>query len=254
MRPRPQAIADIRWEPPRSLILRVTLVLVTVIVACLGLVQTVTATWPHSDTVVTLTLGDGSSVETTASHPWWDATTRTYTRTDHLAMGDQLLTADGSTLTVAGMSAPQGEQQVYNLTITGPHTYYVGDDTILVHNVNPDCVRVDYGSTPLSQAVQQARLDAGDMAHNYGAAQLDDGTIITAASSQGTHAEQQLIQDAGDRPIQALYSEREPCANKCAAAVSGIPDVTYSFPWNPESVRESSNTALTAAIRDLFNG
>lgn len=67
MRPSPQAIADIRWEPPRSLILRVTLVLVTVIVACLGLVQTVTATWPHSDTVVTLTLGDGSQVETTAS-------------------------------------------------------------------------------------------------------------------------------------------------------------------------------------------
>ena len=46
-------------------------------------VQTVTATWPHEDTVVTLSLGDGGRVETTGSHPWWDVTTRTYTRTDH---------------------------------------------------------------------------------------------------------------------------------------------------------------------------
>jgi guanyl-specific ribonuclease Sa len=100
-------------------------------------VQTVTATWPHSDTVVTLTLDDGSQVETTASHPWWDVTTRTYTRTDHLVSGDRLLTADGSTITVQSVSAAEGEQQVWNLTITGSHTYYVGDDTTLVHNTGP---------------------------------------------------------------------------------------------------------------------
>jgi hypothetical protein len=104
-------------------------------------IQTVTATWPHSDTVVTLTLADGSQVETTASHPWWDVTTRTYTRTDHLAAGDRLLTADGSTITVEGISGPEGEQQVWNLTITGPHTYYIGDTQILVHNC--DAVDLD---------------------------------------------------------------------------------------------------------------
>ena len=125
--------------------------------------QTVTATWPHSDTVVTLTLGDGSQVETTASHPWWDVTTRTYTRTDHLAVGDQLLTADGSTLTVAGMSAPQGEQQVYNLTITGPHTYYVGDDTILVHNASPleSCPSAAAASSPSLQLIHSEETLTG---------------------------------------------------------------------------------------------
>jgi hypothetical protein len=64
-------------------------------------VQTVTATWPHTDTVVTLTLADGSVVETTASHPWWVESERAYIRTDHLAEGDELLTADGATITVA---------------------------------------------------------------------------------------------------------------------------------------------------------
>jgi len=78
-----------------------------------------------------------ASVETTASHPWWDVTTRTYTRTDHLSSVDQLLTVDGQTLTFASMSVSQGQQQVYNLTVTGPHTFYVGDTQLLVHNVTP---------------------------------------------------------------------------------------------------------------------
>ena len=97
-------------------------------------VQTVTAIWPHDDTIVTLTLSDGTTVQTTDAHPWWNVTTRTYTRTDHLAKGDQVLTADGTTLTVSGLSGPQGTQPVTNLTVTGPHTYYVTDTSILVHN------------------------------------------------------------------------------------------------------------------------
>jgi hypothetical protein len=101
-------------------------------------VETVTATWPHADQVVTLTVADGTHVETTASHPWWVESERAYIRTDHLDAGDQLLTSDGASLTVESVSDGQDTQQVYNLTITGPHTYYVGEDTILVHNVTCD--------------------------------------------------------------------------------------------------------------------
>jgi hypothetical protein len=90
------------------------------------------------DTVVNLSLSDGLVVETTASHPWWVESERAYVRTDHLDTGDRLLLADGSTITVAGMSKPRGEQLVYNLTVTGPHTYYVATDSILVHNCGPD--------------------------------------------------------------------------------------------------------------------
>jgi len=215
-------------------------------------IQTVTATWPHTDTTVTLTLADGSQIETTGSHPWWNTTTRTYTRADHLVPGNQLLTADGATLTVTGISGTQGTQPVYNLSITGPHTYYAGNTQLLVHNA-PPCTQVEYGSTDLSHAAQQARLKAGDKAHNYGAAQFEDGTIITASSSGTAHTEQQLIDRANGRPIQALYTEREPCANKCANIVDNIPDVSYSFPWNPPEVRQASNDALKASIQELFN-
>jgi len=111
-------------------------------------VETVTATWPHQDTVVTLTLSGGASVETTASHPWWVESQRSYVRTDHLVSGDQVLTADGTTLTVDGMSGSHGDQQVYNLSVTGPHTYYVTDTNILGHNCNigttDDLLQADY--------------------------------------------------------------------------------------------------------------
>jgi len=133
-------------------------------------------------------LGDGTVVETTASHPWWDVTTRTYTRTDHLAVGDRLLTADGSTLTVAGMSGPQGEQQVYNLTITGPHTFYVGDTEILVHNCGTDISNDVLDTTRAGHALQGDAYHAfPDIVDNYaGLAQtssVNNGTLYQLAGS-----------------------------------------------------------------------
>ena len=97
-------------------------------------VETVTAVWVHDDPVVSLTLDDGTVVETTVSHPWWVASERAYLRSDHLQAGDQLLVADGSTVTVTGLSGSSGRQPVFNLSVTGPHTFYVAEIGILVHN------------------------------------------------------------------------------------------------------------------------
>ena len=193
-------------------------------------VQTVTATWPHTDTVVTLTLGDGTVVETTASHPWWDVTTRTYTRTDHLAMGDQLLTADGSTLTVAGMSGPQGEQPVYNLTITGPHTFYVGDDTILVHNVAP-CPPIKPGSSggdsagkPFSASTRQQALEENPDTCVYCHQQT--------SSPQVDHATPKA--QGGDATIDNAQTTCPHCnASKGARDVPVTPPEGYSGAWPP---------------------
>jgi len=164
-------------------------------------VQSVTATWPHSDTVVSLTLSDGTAVETTASHPWWVESKRAYIRTDHLISGDEVLTADGTTLTVAGVSGPQGEQDVYNLSITGPHTYYVSTSNVLVHNTTVEKIcpveeaqstvqriaqeQADRGRTELIGTLSQAEQDAartepwletvftGGAVHRETASQLD---------------------------------------------------------------------------------
>ena len=58
-------------------------------------------------------------------------------RTDHLEHDDQVLTSGVTILRVTGMSAPQGTQQVFNLSISGAHTYYISETSILVHNANP---------------------------------------------------------------------------------------------------------------------
>jgi hypothetical protein len=96
--------------------------------------QSVSAVWPHVDLVWDVMLSDGMVVHTTANHPWWDASRRAWLRTDHLPDGDEVLTADGSTLTITDVHPTGGTQATYNLTVTGSHTHYVGDDQVLVHN------------------------------------------------------------------------------------------------------------------------
>ena len=173
-------------------------------------VQTVTALRPHTDTIVTLTLADGSQVETTATHPWWNATTRTYTRTDHLVPGDQLLTADGTTLTVASMSGPQGTQPVYNLTITGPHTYYAGNTQLLVHNIS--CPNADFIGDAKGTAIptSRARLEEGlqnvatstQPANSPGTIyNLADGTSVRVMEAKGPNVERAIYQDTNGNPV-----------------------------------------------------
>jgi len=53
------------------------------------------------------------------------------------------------------MSGSLGDQQVYNLSVTGPHTYYVTDTSILAHNCPVDA------DSPYSQAIQ-ARDEKAD--------------------------------------------------------------------------------------------
>jgi len=96
--------------------------------------QTVSAVWEHQDQIWDVTLADGTLIHTTANHPWWDVTTHTWTRTDHLTTGDQLATSSGGTITISQVQETNQTGATYNLTITGPHTYYVSSDFVLVHN------------------------------------------------------------------------------------------------------------------------
>ncbi|MGH3863517.1 RHS repeat-associated core domain-containing protein, partial [Actinokineospora sp.] len=55
----------------------------------------VTATWPHMDTMYVLVFADGSTIDTTEDHPFWNATDQQWQRADALNRGDQLLAPDG---------------------------------------------------------------------------------------------------------------------------------------------------------------
>ncbi len=135
---------------------------------------------------------------------------------------------------------------MWDLTVPGnnDHDFYIqtADIAVLVHNC-----KVEYGSTPLSQAVQDARIAAKDMGGNYAAGALEDGTILIGRSSAEQHAEDDVIEQAAGRRITDIYSEREPCSFKCAATQDMNP--TWSWPWNPATVRAGANAAVRAAVR-----
>ncbi|GHG19374.1 hypothetical protein GCM10017784_08180 [Deinococcus indicus] len=52
----------------------------------------------------------------------------------HLKIGDQIKQADGTIGLVANVTTPGQTREMFNLTVSEAHTYYVGQDGWLVHN------------------------------------------------------------------------------------------------------------------------
>ncbi len=95
----------------------------------------VTATWMHEDALVALDVGDGV-LETTADHPFWNVSDRSWQPAADLDDGDLLRAADGSFVETSGLSGELGVGDAYNLTVDNLHTYFVVVDgrSVLVHN------------------------------------------------------------------------------------------------------------------------
>ncbi|WP_203787542.1 polymorphic toxin-type HINT domain-containing protein [Longispora fulva] len=208
-----------------------------------------------TDITVASTTGDQQVLHTTQHHPFWDPANGVWVDAADLDPGTHLRTYDGAEVVVIGVDNHAGRRAMRDLTVDSVHTYYViaAGHPVLVHNEScPLTGQVEYGSTDLSQAVQKARVADANKGNNYGAARLEDGTIIVGRSSKGVHAEQDLIKKANGRKIIDLYTEREPCANKCAGLTQDM-NVTWSGPWNPPSVRPSTNAYLRNKIDELFS-
>ncbi len=177
-----------------------------------------------------------------------------------LRVGEPVQEADGATAIVVRLHVVPGAASMWDLTVSTVHDFAVGAGAFVVHN----CGKVDYGSTDLSQAVQDRRkadvanfgADVGKRG-NYGAARLDDGSIITGRSGGGLHAEQDLLKQASDqgKNIVELYSEREPCASRCGPILQsqGITNISWSWDWNGVD-RDAINQSINEAVRGLFTG
>ena len=78
---------------------------------------------------------DGSSeiISTTDEHPFHVADTVEWTRADGLVIGDRLSTISGTAL-LRGVLYTTERVPVYNLSIPGTPTYYVGEHGVWVHN------------------------------------------------------------------------------------------------------------------------
>ncbi|MFV0633323.1 DNRLRE domain-containing protein [Demequina sp.] len=105
------------------------------------------------------------TVRATAEHPFWVASARDVMVTDgvqiapsgrwvnaaDLAEGDMLATATGSTGTVLEVRPHEATRWAYNFTVADLHTYYVGEEPLLVHNASCSLQKNNFvrvGKTP----------------------------------------------------------------------------------------------------------
>jgi len=108
--------------------------------------ETVTATNIHGDNdlmdLVVHTRTGNQTIHTTDLHPVWDVTTGSWTLVEDLKSGDVLRSYDGHLSTVANTIQLSGSRDMWDLTVTTDHDFYVvvGAGTgVLVHNVDGDC-------------------------------------------------------------------------------------------------------------------
>lgn len=108
-----------------------------------------------TNTLVYVTMEDGSTINTTENHPFY-VEGKGWCAAAELEIGDICRTKDGETEVVSSVVIEQQETpvKVYNLTIEDNHTYYVSADEVLVHN---DCeiVGAGHGSKEHKDAIDK---------------------------------------------------------------------------------------------------
>ncbi|WP_370128157.1 polymorphic toxin-type HINT domain-containing protein [Streptacidiphilus sp. EB103A] len=227
--------------------------------------RTVQHVWINHDNDlldVTVNTGNGhpSVIHTTANHPFWDDTTRTWTRADHLKAGDKLASTTGHHPTVLNVKTTPGAANRWNLTVAQLHTYYVlaGNMPVLVHNT---CGGIPYNSNELSNAAYNGRVAAGvSPGRNVAVARVPGwndpkiGDLVYGFSKvNGYHSENHILDQLKARSfepsqITELYSGPQPCS-VCwpildGALSPGTP-INWSVPWGMTLQRTQPPTSYS---------
>ena len=141
-----------------------------------------------------------ATISTTQHHPFWDATTHTWTNASNLQPRTSTLTTpDGTPITVQTVTNHTGTRDMYNLTVDHTHTYYVvaGTTPVLVHNCGTtDVYRVsptDRGTTELDHGLNPGNFPSvgPDGEELTGAAHFGNEPRVNdfASSHTGTHGQ-----------------------------------------------------------------
>ena len=88
--------------------------------------------------------GAARTLRTTYGHPFWDDTLHAWVAAGRFVPGHVLNTSDNGHAVVVGVLAHPGAAEMYNLTVTELHTYYVlaGGVPVLVHNDDANLCRL----------------------------------------------------------------------------------------------------------------
>ena len=99
-------------------------------------IQIVSNTYKREVTETLMLLINGTAVETTKDHPFWNIDCDNWSRAEDLLTGSKVLLANGKYGVVkeSKLIAHSIPIPVYNFEVNSNHTYYVGVAGVLVHN------------------------------------------------------------------------------------------------------------------------
>nr|WP_232369534.1 polymorphic toxin-type HINT domain-containing protein [Leptospira abararensis] len=99
----------------------------------------------------------GTTLETTWNHPFWVVDKKAWVEVKDLQVGDVLSLADGALVEISNIRSYNVEPtKVYNFEVEDNHSYFVGEDGVLVHNY-----------FDLAVEVVSISLDIADFAEAY---------------------------------------------------------------------------------------
>ncbi|GAA2786601.1 hypothetical protein GCM10010521_75520 [Streptomyces rameus] len=164
----------------------------------------VTATFVnHDDDLIDVQVedlaGETRTLRTTSLHPFWDDTTHTWVQAGKLKPGHMLNTASDKHVRITAVKVRAGSADIYNLTVSGLHTYYVlaGDTPVLVHNSNCDVIS---GSLPGEKLAQKLRLESANSPFTESGQLTPDAISGSRLAMPGTKM--------GNKELQARFAER----------------------------------------------
>jgi hypothetical protein len=105
----------------------------------------------------TITLDNGDTINSTDGHPLY-VPTQGWTDARLLKAGDHLYLQSRGTVRIKTITTEHKHETVYNLSVANTHTFFVGEEGVLVHNTNCE------------QALMEAlaKYDKNDIHHLFG--------------------------------------------------------------------------------------
>ena len=181
--------------------------------------------------------GKSSTLHTTTNHPFYDATTHSWTPAGKLKPGHTLLTDKSQRVTVLASHTTQGSANRFNLTVHQLHTYYVlaGATPVLVHNTCSGA-NLELTYKPDWSPQQIAAADKKVAALNN-ASRL----VVTKVERSGSAAD--VWRRAGNETVPGTDID-----HKIDLQLGGVDDVSNMWPLD-SSVNRSLGAQISAQLK-----
>ncbi|NWJ95890.1 MAG: hypothetical protein HXX20_08920 [Chloroflexi bacterium] len=143
---------------------------------------TVQAVLVNNDPAEVFLTIDGEKIETTPEHPWYTED-KGWVNAGELRIGEHIRKANGSSGEVQSLEFVRKPKVMYNLTVEQAHTFFVGEQQWLVHNVQPNCISQELINSTRERA--NAILDEGNTVYHL--SNKYRGPVLTGIMDTQTH-------------------------------------------------------------------